>query len=372
MQAALESSVVPPSHKLVLVGLAAHAGWQDQIAWPSVRTLAGYAGTHRATVHRALTALQDAGLIEPVGTRSRGVVAYHLNLSHQRDTSSAQRVAPARHVDDDDVSHERDMSHDATVAPVQPQVSHQRDKGVAPVQQTCRTDATQTLKNTQEHQGNATAVRAGEPAGERAQARPREAAPPVPPSSGEDVDTLLSWVAQLADYYGGRLSEALTADARQRQAALRTMLEGEQPAVRVELARWLAAQASSWRARSIALAIGKPGVIQRARRDAATPPTVASSTVVYSERADGDIEIARKLLDLPLDSGLIELWVAPLSIASIAADLVVLAGPAHVVSWCQRMAPLIAEAVAAPIRLVHADTSALPTVADLAGAEVAA
>ena len=67
---ALHTEVPIATHKLVLIALANFADDQDE-AWPHVSTLADLASTSPRTVHRALEALDAAGLVE----RSMGLAA---------------------------------------------------------------------------------------------------------------------------------------------------------------------------------------------------------------------------------------------------------------------------------------------------------
>jgi DNA-binding GntR family transcriptional regulator len=64
MAIALHHSRAKGTAKLVLIGIANHDG--DGGAWPSVDTLAKYAGVHRRNVQRALQQLEELHEIEIV------------------------------------------------------------------------------------------------------------------------------------------------------------------------------------------------------------------------------------------------------------------------------------------------------------------
>jgi hypothetical protein len=61
MVTVLNSSGLTPRRKLILLGIANHDG--DGGAWPSVATLARYAGCSTRTVQREIQALSEAGLV---------------------------------------------------------------------------------------------------------------------------------------------------------------------------------------------------------------------------------------------------------------------------------------------------------------------
>jgi len=58
---ALNQPVGDPTAKLILIGLANHADREGRNAWPSVETLAEYAGCSVRTVHRHLRVLAEDG-----------------------------------------------------------------------------------------------------------------------------------------------------------------------------------------------------------------------------------------------------------------------------------------------------------------------
>ncbi len=64
MAVALHHSRATGTAKLVLIGIANHDG--DGGAWPSIDTLAKYAGVHRRNVQRALERLEELGEIKIV------------------------------------------------------------------------------------------------------------------------------------------------------------------------------------------------------------------------------------------------------------------------------------------------------------------
>jgi len=64
---ALPIQGLQPTTKLVLIGLANHDG--DGGCWPSLATLARYAGCTTRTVRRCLRELEQAGLISTVANR---------------------------------------------------------------------------------------------------------------------------------------------------------------------------------------------------------------------------------------------------------------------------------------------------------------
>jgi hypothetical protein len=61
MVVVLNTSGLTPRRKLILLGIANHDG--DGGAWPSVATLARYAGCSTRTVQREIQALSEAGLV---------------------------------------------------------------------------------------------------------------------------------------------------------------------------------------------------------------------------------------------------------------------------------------------------------------------
>ena len=62
---------LPGACDRVLAALARHAN-REGIAWPSIPTLADLTGRSKASVHRALEALEERGLIEPAERRRAG------------------------------------------------------------------------------------------------------------------------------------------------------------------------------------------------------------------------------------------------------------------------------------------------------------
>lgn len=81
MAAALETSL-PPTAKLVLVGLCDFANDDGDSVWPSLDTIARRASVSRSTGQRTLRGLEDLGLIEKVrGAGGRGITnAYRVNV----------------------------------------------------------------------------------------------------------------------------------------------------------------------------------------------------------------------------------------------------------------------------------------------------
>lgn len=78
---ALRRQDVRGTDKLVLIGLANHADPHGRNAWPAVSTLAVYASVDKRNVQRALTRLEDAGL-----------VAVERNAGGNHDTPSDRRT----------------------------------------------------------------------------------------------------------------------------------------------------------------------------------------------------------------------------------------------------------------------------------------
>lgn len=88
--------------KVILLGLANHAHPDGSNSWPSWNRLAVYAHCDRATVHRHLTKLEEAGWIARTGEQRRGVVVYQLAMTPHTDPSqnatggNLRPVAPLR------------------------------------------------------------------------------------------------------------------------------------------------------------------------------------------------------------------------------------------------------------------------------------
>lgn len=92
-----------PTAKLVLIGLANHAHADGTCAWPSVETLAHYAGCNRRTAQRNLRVLADAGLIvedspdhpswQAIDPRRRPT-PYRLIMGRQNATPDDHGAAP--------------------------------------------------------------------------------------------------------------------------------------------------------------------------------------------------------------------------------------------------------------------------------------
>lgn len=75
----LHHAHVPPAHKVVLMGIANHQ--RDNRAWPSVATLAMYAGVSDRQVQRILRDLETEGLITVARSRGmKGLNVYALNI----------------------------------------------------------------------------------------------------------------------------------------------------------------------------------------------------------------------------------------------------------------------------------------------------
>ena len=105
---ALRRQDVRGTDKLVLIGLANHADPHGRNAWPAVSTLSVYASVDKRNVQRALSRLEDAGLI-----------AVERNAGGNHDTPSDRR--PNRYT----------LSMDG-VAPVSPRgVTPPRERGGA-------------------------------------------------------------------------------------------------------------------------------------------------------------------------------------------------------------------------------------------------
>jgi len=96
---ALEKQGLEPVDKLTLLGIANHADRYGENAWPSIRTLALYAGRSEMTVRRSLRRLSDLGLIrvDVQGGGSTRHGGYRPNLytlrmrGHTDDTPPVER-----------------------------------------------------------------------------------------------------------------------------------------------------------------------------------------------------------------------------------------------------------------------------------------
>ena len=64
----------PPSNGSewrVLMALGLHHNWKERAAWPSLRTLAEETGQNKGTVSRAITGLEELGLLHKITRRGR-------------------------------------------------------------------------------------------------------------------------------------------------------------------------------------------------------------------------------------------------------------------------------------------------------------
>ena len=119
----LHHAHVPPAHKVVLFGIANHQ--RDNRAWPSVATLAGYAGVSERQVQRILRDLEQLNLITVQRSRGmKGLNVYALNIlcppdcdrtpNHRRGvTSTSPGVTP--------MSPRGDKSRTLGVTPMSPE-----------------------------------------------------------------------------------------------------------------------------------------------------------------------------------------------------------------------------------------------------------
>ena len=84
VQAVIEARGLPPAQKAVLISLGYHAGKNGTHAFPSRRTIAGETGYTVRGVHKALVALESAGLIRRAGKWRRGhgkaITSWSINL----------------------------------------------------------------------------------------------------------------------------------------------------------------------------------------------------------------------------------------------------------------------------------------------------
>lgn len=109
----LHHAHVPPAHKLVLMGIANHQ--RDNKAWPSVATLAMYAGVSDRQVQRILRDLEDEQLITVTRSRGpKGLNVYALNIPCPPDC-------------------DRTPNHRRGVTPMSPRGDISRTLGVTPM-----------------------------------------------------------------------------------------------------------------------------------------------------------------------------------------------------------------------------------------------